>query len=426
VSVEAPPVMTDIEATYRARTPRSAELFARAARALPGGSTRTTVYFEPYPPYMDHGVGARVFDVDGNSYLDLLGNYTSLILGHAHPAVVAAVTRQLERGSAFGAPTEVEVALAEEIEARVDSVDELRFTNSGTEATMLALRLARVHTGRSMIAKFIGSYHGTHDWAFARTPGVPEAINDLVLDLPLDDIEGVERAIAGRARDLAAIIIEPVLGAGGMRPVGTQFLKDLRDLTRANGIVLIFDEIVSFRIGLHGAQGVFGVMPDLTTFGKIIGGGYPLAAVGGPAELMRAFDARRPGGLIHGGTFNGNPVGAAAGLATLTAMTDARFAQINALGGQVREALAARFERDRVDVTVTGIGSLFNLHVGQATLDAQDRPAALRRLHLALLNAGYYLAPRGMGAVSVPMTWPDLSGFVDVAGWAAAAVLHRT
>ena len=424
VSVEAPPVTTDIEATYRARTPKSAELFERATKSLPGGSTRTTIYFEPYPPYMERGVGARVIDVDGNSYLDLLGNYTSLILGHAHPAVVAAVIAQVERGSAFGAPSEVEVALAEEIEARVESVDEVRFTNSGTEATMLALRLARAHTGRSLIAKFVGAYHGTHDWAFARTPGVPQAVNDLVLELPFDDEDWVRRALGRRERELAAIIIEPVLGAGGVRPARPEFLAFLRDLTTASGAVLIFDEVISFRIGRHGAQGVFGVRPDLTTFGKIVGGGYPLAALGGRDELMRHFDARRPDGLVHGGTFNGNPVAAAAGLATLTTMTAPRYIEINAFGKKLRAELAARFQEDGSDVTVSGIGSLFNLTVGAATLSPDDRATAQRRFHLALLNDGYYLAPRGMGALSVPMTWDDVASFVDAAGRSAAAVLQ--
>ena len=425
MSVEAPAVMSDIEAAYRARTPKSAALFERATKALPGGSTRTTVYFDPYPPYMDHGVGPHIVDVDGNRYLDLLGNYTSLILGHAHPTVVAAVIAQVQRGSAFGAPTEVEVALAEEIESRVESVDEVRFTNSGTEATMFALRLARAHTGRSLIAKFIDAYHGTHDWAFARTPGVPAAVNDLVLELPFDDEAGVERAIGGRARELAAIIIEPVLGAGGVRPARPEFLAFLREFTTRHGIVLIFDEVISFRVGRHGAQRVLGVNPDLTTFGKIVGGGYPLAALGGRSELMRHFDQRRTDGLVHGGTFNGNPVAAAAGLATLTTMTAPRYIEINALGKSLRSELASRFETDGLDVAVTGIGSLFNLHVGVATLGPEARLVAQRRVHLGLLNDGYYLAPRGLGAISTPMTPDDLAGFVDSAARAAATALAR-
>ena len=307
MSVRTLSSINGIEAVFRARTPRSAAAFEHATHALPGGSTRSTVYFAPYPPYVDHGSGAHLTDIDGNVYLDLLNNYTSLILGHAHPDAVEAVVAQVRRGSAFGAPTEVEVALADEIESRVESVDELRFTNSGTEATMFALRLARAFTGRAVIAKFEGAYHGTHDYALAGSRGIPAAVNALVTELPWDDMAGVRERLAGREQDLAAVIIEPVQGAGGVRPATPEFLAELRAFTERHGIVLVFDEIIAFRIGYHGAQGVLGVTPDLTTFGKIIGGGYALAAFGGRAELMDLLDVRRPGSLVHGGTFNGNP-----------------------------------------------------------------------------------------------------------------------
>src|SRR3954462_7575902 len=198
---------------YLARTPRSRELFERATESLPGGSTRTTVYTAPYPPYVASGAGLRIRDVDGNDYRDFLGNYTSLILGHAHPAVVAAVEAQVRRGSAFAAPTETEIELAEEIRRRVPSIERLRFTSSGTEATMFAMRAARAFTGRPLVAKFERSYHGTHDGAMTRTPGVPEAMDALVVVLPWGDPEGIEAALRGRLGELAAIIIEPVQGA---------------------------------------------------------------------------------------------------------------------------------------------------------------------------------------------------------------------
>src|SRR5215212_11613580 len=202
---------------YLARTPGSAALFERASASLPGGSTRTTVYTAPYPPYIKAGEGIRTWDVDGNEYRDFLGNYTSLILGHAHPDVVAAVEAQVRRGSAFAAPTETEVELAEEIRRRVPSVERLRFTSSGTEATMFALRAARAFTGRDRVAKFESAYHGTHDTVLAGSRGVPDATAALVLELPWGDPEGVERAIAGREGEIAALIIEPVQGAGGVR-----------------------------------------------------------------------------------------------------------------------------------------------------------------------------------------------------------------
>ena len=220
---------------YLARTPRSRELFERATGSLPGGSTRTTVYTAPYPPYVDFGSGLWIHDVDGNEYRDFLGNYTSLILGHAHPAVVAAVEAQVRRGSAFAAPTETEVELAEEIRRRVPSVERLRFTSSGTEATMFAIRAARAFTGRPLVAKFERSYHGTHDGVMAGTPGVPDAMSGLVVELPWGDPDGIEAALRGRLDQLAAIIIEPVQGAGGVRPPEPGFLEGLRDLADRAG-----------------------------------------------------------------------------------------------------------------------------------------------------------------------------------------------
>ena len=201
--------------------------------SLPGGSTRTTVYSAPYPPYAAHGSGLAFTDVDGNVYRDFLGNYTSLILGHAHPAVVAAVEAQVRRGSAFGAPTETEVELAEELRRRVPSIERLRFTSSGTEATMFAIRAARAFTGRPLIAKFDHAYHGTHDLVMAGTPGVPNAIGGLIVELPWGDPDGIETALRGREDELAAIIIEPVQGAGGVRAPAPGFLAFLRALPTA-------------------------------------------------------------------------------------------------------------------------------------------------------------------------------------------------
>ena len=273
----------DVLAEYLTRTPRSAALFERATRSLPGGSTRTTIFAPPYPPYIESGQGIWIRDVDGNEYRDFLGNYTSLILGHAHPAVVAAVERHIRHGSAFAGPTEAEIELAEELRGRLPSIELIRFTNSGTEATMLAIRAARAFTRRPLIAKFQRAYHGTHDTALAGTAGVPDAIGSLVIELPWDDPDGIERTLAGREADLAAILIEPVQGAGGIRAASPAVVAYLRDLADRIGALLVFDEIISFRVGPNGAQGLLGVRPDLTALGKIIGGGHPLAAIGGRA-----------------------------------------------------------------------------------------------------------------------------------------------
>jgi glutamate-1-semialdehyde 2,1-aminomutase len=362
---------------------------------------------------MARGEGIRTWDLDGNEYRDFLGNYTSLILGHAHPEVVAAVEAQVRRGSAFAAPTETEIELAEEIQARLPSIERIRFTNSGTEATMFAIRAARAFTGRDRLAKFDGAYHGTHDTVLAGTPGETRATSDLVLELPWADPDGVERAIAGRERELAAIIIEPVQGAGGVRAAPPEFLRYLRDLTTRIGALLVFDEVIAFRVGPNGAQGrLGGVRPDLTTLGKIIGGGYPSGGFGGRAEVMDQFDARRPGALVHGGTFNGNPVAAAAGLATLRHLTAERYAQLERLGDGLRGALDAAFEREGLDARAAGIASIFQVFPG-SSLAAPEGLTPQSALFLGLLLDGFHLAPRGMGALATPTTDADVEDLVE-------------
>jgi glutamate-1-semialdehyde 2,1-aminomutase len=409
---------------YLARTPRSRELFERATDSLPGGSTRTTVYTAPYPPYIESGSGLWLRDVDGNEYRDFLCNYTSLILGHAHPAVVAAVEEQVRRGSAFAAPTETEVLLAEEIRRRVPSVERLRFTSSGTEATMFAIRAARAFTGRPLIAKFDRSYHGTHDGVMAGTPGVPAALSGLVVEVPWGDPEGIEAVLRGREADLAAIIIEPVQGAGGVRAPEPGFLEFLRAYSERLGALLIFDEIISFRVGPGGAQGRFGVTPDLTTLGKIIGGGYPLAAFGGRADVMRIFDARRSGAVSHGGTFNGSPVAAAAGLATLRALTPDVYTRLDALAERLRAGIAREIDERGLDARVTAAGSLFQVFAGAGVTAFATGVAAGPTLFLGLLLEGFYMAPRGMGAIPAIATESDIDDLAGAIG-RSLTVLQR-
>ncbi len=380
---------------YLARTPRSRALFERATASLPGGSTRTTVYSAPYPPYADHGSGLSFTDVDGNVYRDFLGNYTSLILGHAHPAVVAAVEAQVRRGSAFAAPTETEVELAEELRRRLPSIEHLRFTSSGTEATMFAIRAARAFTGRPLIAKFDHSYHGTHDLVMAGTPGVPDAIGGLIVELPWGDPDGIAAGLRGREADLAAIIIEPVQGAGGVRAPEPGFLPFLRDLCDRLGALLIFDEIISFRIAPGGAQEAYGIRPDLTTLGKIIAGGFPLAAFGGRADVMAIFDARQRRAVSHGGTFNGN------------------HQRLDDLGARLTGRLTDRIAADGLDARVVNVGSLFQVFRGEAGAAFAPGAGQPSELFLGLLLEGFYLAPRGMGAIPTIATEQDVDDLAD-------------
>lgn len=283
---------------------------------------------------------------------------------------------------------------------------------------MFAIRAARAFTGRALVAKFELAYHGTHDTAVAGTPGVPAATSELVVELPWDDPAGVERVLAGREHGLAAIIIEPVQGAGGVRVATPEFLRFLRDFTTRIGALLILDEVIAFRIGPNGAQGrLGGVRPDLTTLGKIIGGGYPSGAFGGREDVMAQFDARRAGALVHGGTFNGNPVSAAAGLATLRHLTAERYAGLEERGDRLRAKIAAGMERDRIDARVDGIASIFQVFPGPS-LVAPDGLSPQAALFIGLLLDGFHLAPRGMGALSTPTTDADVDDL-------AAAVLAR-
>jgi glutamate-1-semialdehyde 2,1-aminomutase len=416
---------------------RSRALSDRAGSVLPGGITRTSVYFDPYPPYMERGEGCRITDVDGNERIDFSNNYTSLILGHCPPAVVSAVQAQVALGSAFAAPTRHEIELAELITGRVPSVERLRFASSGTEAVMFALRLARAFTGRTKIAKPEGGFHGTSEYAsvsvspdpsragdprrpasLPATEGVPDRVVDDVVVFPFNDAEATEALIRQHRDALAAVIIEPMLGSSGMIPARREYLQRVREATARYGVLLIFDEIITLRLASGGAQSAYGVVPDLTVMGKIIGGGYPVAAFGGRADIMAPLDPRggRPA-IPQSGTFNGNPIGMVAGKATLDALTPAVYERLNAQGDDLRARLRDLFARKGIAAQVTGMGSLFNLHftdvevVDFRTMRTGDADR-LREVFFRLLNGGIYVAPRGMGCLSVPMGEAEIAAFV--------------
>ena len=413
-------VESEVIADYRASSPRSAALHVTARRVMPGGDTRTVAFHAPYPLVIAEGRGCRIQDADGRTYIDLLNNYTSLIHGHAHPAVIAAVSERLPFGTAFPAPNEAQTQLAEMIVDRVASVDMIRFCNSGSEAIMNALRAARAFTGRDLIVKMEGGYHGTYDdvevsvrpdprdpaagpdrapTAVLGTRGVPGNTVDNVLVTPLNDVEAVERLMRERGKDIAAIIVEPVMGSSGMLPADHAFLEALRVLTLEHDALLIFDEVMSFRLEPGGIQQHYRVRPDLTTFAKIIGGGFPVGGFGGRASVMEQFDPLGPAPLSQSGTFNGNLITMVAGVAALQAYTPAEVGRINALGERLREGLRTALQDAGVPAAVTGYGSFAGLHLG-ATAARTYRDVALtdkglaRLLHLALLLEGVYVAPR--------------------------------
>ena len=411
-TVQTDALQRELETAYTTRTPGSAARIARAARVMPDGDTRHSAYFRPYPLFLRGGAGARVEDVDGNAYLDFSNNYTSLVHGHAFPDVVRAATEQIAHGSAWAAANERALELAELIIERVPSIERVRFCNSGTEATMLALRAARAFTGRNGLIKMAGGYHGSHDdfqvSGGRAAPGIPPEVAERVVEIPFNDKHAASEAIDRHGHEAAAVIVEGIMGSAGMVPPEDGYLQHLRAETERHGMLLIVDEVITLRLAEGGAQQLFEVRPDLTAMGKIVGGGFPVGAFGGREEVMQQFSPLRAGGLGHSGTFNGNPVTMAAGLATLRALPQSAIDRINALGDRFAEGVRDAAAERGIRLQVTGVGSLRNLQFSaervydNATAAAADKEL-IRLLHLALLERGIFAAPRGMFAISTPM-----------------------
>src|ERR1700710_2888001 len=357
----------EVSRMYPDSKSHSQKLYDRALSSLPGGNTRTTVFMKPYPIYAARGEGCRVWDVDGNEFIDCINNFTSLIHGHAHPILVEAATRQLALGSAFGVPTESEIELAELLASRLPGVDQVRFANSGTEAVMMALKAARAFTGRPKIAKCEGAYHGSYDYAevsldptpeawgrnapvsVAYARGTPDNVLADVITIPFNDVEAAVSLIREHGAELACVLVDPMPNRAGLAPASKEYLEALRSVTREVGALLIFDEVITFRLGFRGAQGIWEIDPDLTTLGKIMGGGFPVGAVGGKREFMAVFDPRsgKPA-LPHGGTFSANPVTMRAGLAAMELLDEAAFVRLDVIGDAVRSGIDDAFRKNGV------------------------------------------------------------------------------
>jgi glutamate-1-semialdehyde 2,1-aminomutase len=412
---------------YRQRTSASQAFTARARQVLPGGDTRTGVFYKPYPAYMVSGVGTTLTDLDGNHYLDFLNNYTSLVHGHAHPALIEAARGQLPNGSVYASPMVAQVELAELICARVPSVEQLRFTNSGTEATMLALRAARAYTGRDGIIKMRGSYHGSHDLAAATADpeadrGIPAGLRQSLFFVPFNDLAATEALLQAHEAAIAAIIVEPVPNAGGIPLPLPGYLQGLRDLADRYGALLIFDEVVTLRLHEGGYQKLAGVTPDLTAMGKIIGGGFAVGAFGGRRAIMEQFNPERPDHLAHSGTFNGHSATMAAGLASLRLLDQAAIDRINALGATLAQGFDEAFAEAGIVGRTTSVGSLVQVHWSDGPLTAMDEISAGYAaagdlpllLHLELMNRGMYAAARGEYNISTAMNEADITRAVGI------------
>lgn len=392
---------------YRTRNPRSAALLAEAETALPGGNTRSVLFHGPFPLSMARGAGCRVWDADGHEYIDALGEFTAGLYGHSHPVVLAAIEEALRGGINLSSHTAREGLLAHEIQRRFPSMELLRFANSGTEANLLALAAAKAHTGRSKVVVFDGAYHGGV-LTFAGGGSPMNVPHDFVL-ARYNDADSVRALVAAHGPDIAAILVEPMLGAGGCIPGEPAFLQALRALADECGALLVFDEVMTSRLSFGGRQALLSIRPDLTTAGKYLGGGMSFGVFGGRRDVMERFDPRRPDALAHAGTFNNNVLTMAAGHAGLTQVLTAEVVQaLNARGEQLRARFNAVLERHGVDMAFTGTGSLMTLHATATPVrcpaDLQGTDGRAKDLvFFGLLEEGVFMARRGLIALSLPV-----------------------
>ncbi len=419
-------VKLDIVSQYQEKTRKSKKLLEIARKYIPGGDTRTAAYFGPYPFFGDYGKGFSLYDVDGNKYTDFVNNFTTLIHGHAFGPVVEAVKRQAELGLVHGTPIESQYKLAKILIDRVSGVETVRFSNSATEATLFAMRAARAFNGRSAFIRMDGGYNGCHDFAEVNiTPdykaegmprsiperGIPASVADETFVVPFNDLNATEQILKEHSHKIAGIIMEPVLGAGGAVLPEEGYLKGMRDLADKYDVILIFDETISFRLHEGGLQGMYGVNADLTTFGKIIGGGAPVGAFGGRRDIMDVFNVSTPNFVVHSGTFSGNALTMAAGIANMEHYGKKEIERINRLGDLLKDGIQKAANRSGVPVQVHGFGSLVSpmyserkmRNAKEVALYTSKSRELQTYIHLEMLNRGISFLERGLFVISTPM-----------------------
>lgn len=415
--------------------------YLREQRVVPGGSMRTSAWFKPHPPYAARGEGCWLTDLDGNRILDCLNNFFSLIHGHAFPPIIDGLREEMLNGTAFGVPTESEILLAEEISRRNPRLEHIRFCNSGTEAVLHAIKGARAITGRQRIAKFEGCYHGAYDWVEvsldsnpsnwdnadgdpASVPynaGTPDSILAETVILPLGDPQRCAEILRREGHSLAAVIVDPHPSRPGTIGISSELVGVLNETCQREGIILIVDEIVSFRLAVGGATEIYGLDPDLVVLGKVIGGGLPIGAVAGPADRMAVFDHTNGKPKVAlAGTFSANPLSMRAGLTSLQHFDANAIQRLNGLGDELRERTRAKFAASGTEAFVSGMGSLFRLHIGKTSVKdyrtsyaLPEESAALRNIHRKMLERGFLLTPFGSGALSVPMEIAEIHSLAD-------------
>ncbi len=418
-------VLQDAETRYTSANPKSAILSRRAQEHLPGGNTRTTVHYSPFPLYVEKGEGSRIVDVDGHSYIDFVNEYTAGVFGHSNALIAETISKTTAQGLNFGAPTEHEVMLSSELRWRFPAMELLRFTNSGTEANLLAMATARAVSGKDALMIFNGAYHGSIFY-FSHGPS-PLNMPFPVVISTFNDPEKAATDIAKHAGKLAAVIVEPMQGGAGALPATTTFIAAIREATERHGVLLIFDEVMTSRVHFGGLQAHFGVKPDLVTLGKYIAGGLTIGAFGGRADIMRRFDPSKPDAFPHGGTFNNNVVAMSAGYVALTMiLTREATDRMNALGDRLRVKLNGLAAKHALPMVTTGMGSIFGIHFHEGTLrniddldfgekGRESEVADLKKLyHLDMIDSGIYISRRIMGNLSLETTEAETDKLVSV------------
>src|SRR5579871_1018018 len=418
VNTDINDALDEAKAHYANNNPRSRKLYEAALKSLPGGNTRTGIFFEPYPVMFERGEGAKLWDADGHEYRDFVSEQTAAIYGHNHPVIREAVLQRLDLGWNFGGHTSLEGELADILTERFPSMQRVRFVNSGSEANTFAIQLARNFTSRPAVLGFSGCYHGGFLTFAARTNPLNVPFETVVATY--NDVDGTAALIDRNAQRLACVIIEPMIGSGGCIPATLEFLRMLREKTRQHGILLIFDEVMTSRLGPGGLQAITGVIPDLTCLGKYIGGGFSAGAFGGAAEIMDRFDPRRSDALPHSGTYNNNVFTLSAGIAGLRRVYTAEAAnELNARGESWRRRLNQAIEKAGVAMQFTGYGSMMNVHMRAGAIrspaDAAEGNARLRELFcLDMLAHGIYVTPKRGGVIlSVPHSDADGDALVS-------------
>lgn len=420
---------------------KSKDSFARARLVFPDGTSRVSIERDPVPLYVERGMGSYLFDVDGRRFLDLNGNFTTLIHGHAFAPVVEALTHQLQCGSCFANPTESEIELAELLCGRIPHVDRVRFVNTGTEAVLFAIKAARAFSGRTNIAKLEGAYHGAYDWgevSLAATPddwgdptaprstayyrGMPASVLNEVVVLRFNDVEGARRLLTLHAQKLAAVVLDPMPSRGGLIAPNPEFIVAVQETARNNGILVISDEVLNFRQSFRGASARYGLVPDLVTMGKIIGGGLPIGAIGGREDVMKVFDASAGQPLLpQGGTFSANPLSMTAGLAAMRHLDHESFVHLEMLGKIVRDGISRAISNRGAPLCVTGAASLFRIHpMSQVPSDYREAhpvpegATLMKQLTRFFAENGIILPLGAAASISTPMTPADADFIVHV------------